>query len=120
MNIYKVLLCWNISNIHKWGKTTVLAWRIGKHNTHSVTEKPRNSSERTGAEAAEDRIWTFRNHGKAFKIGAEFETDLYMNTKGSIIVVYTSSLQISKMIKFVILHRFIREFMLREVKGMIV
>lgn len=120
MNICKVLLCWNISNIHKWGKTTVLAWRIRKHNTQSATEEPRKSSERTGAEAEEDRIWTCRNHGKAFKIGSEFETDLYMNTKGSLIVVYTSSIQMSKMIKFVILHRFIREFMPREVKGMIV
>lgn len=91
MNIYKVLLYWNISNIHKWDKTIVLAWRIGKYNTQSVTEEPRKSSERTGAEAEEGRIWTCRNHGKAFKIGAEFETDLYMNAKGSLIVVYTSS-----------------------------
>ena len=80
----------------------------------NFTEEPRKSSERTGAEAEEGRIWTCRNHEKAFKIGAEFEADLYMNTNGSLIVVYTSSLQISKMVRFVILHTFIREFQRRQ------
>lgn len=57
-------------------------------------EEPRKFSDRTGAEAEEGRIRTCRNHEKAFKIGAESEADLYMNTKGSLIVVYTSSLKI--------------------------